>query len=33
MILNTREAKKQLIDLLRTFAKNLTELINQKTED
>ena len=29
----TQEEQKQLIDLSRTFTKNLTELINQETED
>lgn len=33
MSMFTKEEQKQLIDLSRTFTKNLTELINQETED
>ena len=33
MSMFTQEEQKQLIDLSRTFTKNLTELINQETED
>ena len=32
MSMFTAEEQRQLIDLLRTFTKNLTKLINQKTE-
>lgn len=33
MSMFTQEEQKQLIDLSRTFTKNLKELINQETED
>ena len=33
MSMFTQEEQKQLIDLSRTFTKNLTELINRQTED
>ena len=33
MSMFTQEEQKQLIDLSRTFTKNLTELINRETED
>ena len=33
MSMFTPEEQKQLIDLSRTFTKNLTKLVNQETED